>query len=112
MLTRRKKEKTLTNKTLFLFAIATSIDALAVGMSFAFIKLPIIKPIILIGIITFIMCLFGVAIGKKCMTVLKNHAEIVGGILLILIGIKILVEHLNIEPLFFFVLDCFYWVIL
>lgn len=89
-------EKTLDNKTLFMLAIATSIDALAVGVSFAFLEVSILNSIIIIGIITFDLCFIGVLIGKKCGELLKRNAEIIGGIVLILIGIKILLEHLNI----------------
>lgn len=89
-------EKTLDNKTLFMLAIATSIDALAVGVSFAFLEVSILNSIIIIGIITFVLCFIGVLIGKKCGELLKRNAELIGGIVLILIGIKILSEHLNI----------------
>lgn len=91
-----KKEKNgdiLSNKTLFILAIATSIDALVVGISFAFLKVPIVESIIIIGIVTFIMCFIGVMIGKRCGSLLKNNIEIIGGIILILIGVNIFLEH-------------------
>ncbi|EJO5347859.1 manganese efflux pump [Clostridium botulinum] len=91
-----EEKKCLTNKTLILLAIATSIDALAVGVSFAFLKVSIISTIIVIGIITFIICFVGVMIGKNCGELLKKRAEILGGIVLILIGVKIFIEHTNI----------------
>lgn len=89
-------EKTLDNKTLFMLAIATSIDALAVGVSFAFLEVSILSSVIIIGAITFALCFIGVLVGKKCGELLKRNAELIGGIVLILIGIKILLEHLNI----------------
>ncbi|MDU4599380.1 MAG: manganese efflux pump, partial [Clostridium sporogenes] len=72
------------------------IDALAVGVSFAFLKVSIISTISIIGTITFIICFIGVMIGKKCGKLLKKRAEILGGIVLIFIGIKIFIEHTNI----------------
>lgn len=89
----------LENKTLLLLAIATSIDALAVGVSFAFLNVSIYQSIFIIGIITFIICFIGVVIGRKCGSLLKNNAEIIGGIVLIIIGLKILNEHTNIIPI-------------
>lgn len=94
------KKEALTNITLFVLAVATSLDALSVGISFAFIGVPILKSIILIGVVTFVVCLAGVEIGKKCLLIFKNHAELFGGIILMLIGLKILLEHLNIFEIF------------
>ncbi len=90
------EKKCLNNKTLILLAIATSIDALAVGVSFAFLKVSIINTIIIIGSITFVICFIGVMIGKKCGKLLKKRAEILGGVVLILIGVKIFIQHTNI----------------
>ncbi|NFQ02296.1 manganese efflux pump [Clostridium sporogenes] len=90
------EKKCLNNKTLTILAIATSIDALAVGVSFAFLKVSIISTISIIGTITFVICFIGVMIGKKCGELLKKRAEILGGIVLIFIGIKIFIEHTNI----------------
>ena len=81
-------------KELFLLAIATSIDALAVGITFAFFKVSILSAISIIGIITFILCVIGVKIGNVFGEKYKSKAEIIGGIILILIGFKILIEHL------------------
>ena len=78
------------------FAIATSIDALAVGITFSFLKVNIISTVLLIGIITFIICFIGVIIGSKFGNKYEKKSQIVGGIILILIGIKILLEHLQI----------------
>lgn len=86
-------EYSLDNKTLFLLAIATSIDALAIGISFAVLNIAIIVPIVTIGIITFVISYIGVLIGDKCGPLLKNYAELIGGIILILIGLNIFIEH-------------------
>lgn len=81
---------------LIVLAVATSIDALAVGISFAFLRVSIIKSAALIGLITFAICFAGVYAGNKCGCLLKRKAEIVGGLILICIGLKILIEHLGI----------------
>lgn len=83
----------LDNRTLFLLAIATSIDALAIGVSFAILNVEIIVPMVVIGITTFTLCSIGVVIGDKCGPTLKNYAEIIGGVILILIGLNIFIEH-------------------
>lgn len=86
-------------KVMFLLAIATSIDALAVGVSFAFLKLStlnIILAVIFIGCITFIFSAVGVKIGSIFGTKYKSKAELVGGIILILIGIKVVLDGLGI----------------
>lgn len=83
-------------KEMLPLAVATSIDALAVGITFAFLKVNIILAIALIGIITFVISVIGIKIGKVCGDKLKNKAELLGGIVLIIIGIKILLEHLGI----------------
>jgi manganese efflux pump family protein len=75
---------------LFALAIATSIDALAVGISFSFMKLGILFPVIVIGIITFILSFIGVYIGKKLGNLFGRRMEIAGGLILIIIGLKIL----------------------
>ncbi|MCL2035873.1 MAG: manganese efflux pump MntP family protein [Oscillospiraceae bacterium] len=77
-------------------AIATSIDAMAVGVSFAFLKVSIVPAVLLIGIITLAMSFFGVKIGRAFGAKLKSKAEIAGGVILVLIGIKILLEHLEV----------------
>lgn len=82
-------------KTMFLLAVATSIDALAIGITFAFLKVNIIPAICFIGIVTFIISFAGVKIGNVFGARYKNKAEIVGGIILILLGLKILLEHLG-----------------
>jgi len=83
-------------KELFILAIATSIDALAVGITFALIpNTNILTSITLIGIITFVLSIIGVFIGNKFGSKFKSKAELAGGIILILIGSKILFEHLG-----------------
>lgn len=82
-------------KTMFLLAVATSIDALAIGITFAFLKVYIIPAVCFIGIVTFIISFAGVKIGNVFGARYKNKAEIVGGVILILLGLKILLEHLG-----------------
>ena len=83
-------------KTMIVLAIATSIDALAVGISFAFLQANIALAVISIGIITFFMSFWGVKIGNKFGDKFQNKAEVLGGFVLIIIGLKILLEHLGI----------------
>lgn len=82
-------------KTMFLLAVATSIDALAIGITFAFLKVNIIPAVCFIGSVTFIISFAGVKIGNVFGARYKNKAEIVGGGILILLGLKILLEHLG-----------------
>lgn len=96
-----KKEKDENNgfldfKTMFLLAIATSIDALAIGVSFACIQVNIWIAISIIGVITFLFSILGVKIGNVFGSKYEKSAEIIGGIILIIISIKILFEHLGI----------------
>lgn len=81
-------------KKLTVLAIATSIDALAVGVSLAFLSVSIIPSITIIGITTFVLSFFAVFLGKKLGEYMQSYAEIIGGVILIGIGIKILFEHL------------------
>ena len=83
-------------KTMFMLAIATSIDALAVGITFAFLSVNLVHAVTFIGITTFILSAVGVGIRNIFGTKYKAKAEIAGGIILILLGIKILLEHLGI----------------
>ena len=87
-------KQSLSFKTLIILAIATSIDALAVGISFAFLKVDIFHAILYIGCITFFLCFMAVPIGHRLGNLLERYAGLLGGILLILIGAKILIEHL------------------
>lgn len=81
----------------FPLAIATSIDALAAGVSFAFLEVNIIWVcLLLIGIVTFVLSAIGVKAGSTFGTKYKSKAELAGGIILILIGTKILLEHLGV----------------
>ena len=81
-------DASLNVKTMFLLAVATSIDALAIGITFAFLKVNIIPAVCFIGIVTFIISFAGVKIGNVFGARYKNKAEIVGGIILILLGLK------------------------
>ena len=83
-------------KTMLLLAVATSIDALAAGITFAFLQVNIIAAISFIGIITFLLSCLGVKIGNTFGGRYKSGAELTGGIILILMGTKILLEHLGI----------------
>ena len=83
-------------KTMFLLAVATSIDALAMGITFAFLNVNIIPAISFIGVVTFTCSAIGVKIGNIFGLKYKSKAEIAGGVILILLGCKILIEHLGI----------------
>lgn len=89
-----KETNPLNLYVLLLLSIATSIDALAVGVSFAFLQTAIVTPMIIIGTITFALSFIGVFIGDKSGHLFENKIEIAGGLILIGIGIKILIEHL------------------
>lgn len=88
-------EQKLDIKELLVLAIATSIDALAVGITFALLNTDILPAVLLIGAITFGLSWLGVAIGYKFGTRYEKKAEIAGGVVLILIGLKVLLEHLG-----------------
>ena len=81
--------------TMLLLALATSIDALAVGVTFAFLETPILSAVSLIGVITFCISVAGVAVGCWFGARYKQRAEITGGVILVLLGCKILLEHLG-----------------
>ena len=81
-------------KSMFILAVATSIDALAVGVTFAFLKVAIVPAVSFIGIVTFVCSAAGVKIGSIFGTKYRKKAELFGGVVLIFIGIKILVEGL------------------
>lgn len=82
-------------KTMLILAIATSIDALAVGITFAFLRVNIVPAVTFIGVITFLLSGIGVKVGNVFGMKYKAKAEIAGGVLLILMGLKILLEHLG-----------------
>lgn len=83
-------------KEMFILAIATSIDALAVGITFAFLDYPIVEAISVIGITTFFVCIGGVYVGNFFGNKYKNKAEFIGGLILVLLGVRILLSHLGI----------------
>ena len=86
----------LDHKKLFLMAIATSIDALAVGVTFAFLDTAILPAIGIIGTTTFFISVAGVVVGCWFGARYKKRAEITGGVILVLLGVKILLEHLGV----------------
>ena len=87
---------TLDLRRLTVLAVATSIDALAVGITFAFLDVQIAPAASLIGLTTFTITLIGVAVGNFFGTRYKRRAELTGGAILILLGLKILLEHLGV----------------
>ena len=89
-------DSSMSIKSMFMLAVATSIDALAVGVSLAFLNVQIVPAVSFIGIITFVLSAIGVKIGSIFGTKYKSKAEFFGGVVLILIGIKILLEGLGI----------------
>ncbi len=91
-----KHNSSLNIKTMLPLAIATSIDALAIGVTLAFLKVNIIIAILSIGLITFILSVIGSKLGNKVGTKFQKKSQIIGGLILIIIGLKILLEHLGI----------------
>jgi manganese efflux pump family protein len=89
-----EKKNILAWKTLILLAIATSIDALIVGITLSVLAIPFVLSIVLIGVVTFILCFFGYMFGSVIGKFFGKRIEVIGGIALIAIGTKILVEHL------------------
>jgi putative Mn2+ efflux pump MntP len=89
-----KEEATLKIHTLVTLSVATSIDALMVGLSFAFIQTSILEPILAIGLITFSLSFIGFFFGCGIGRVFGNRIKIVGGLILIIIGVQIFLEHL------------------
>ena len=87
---------TLTFKELMVLSIATSIDAFSIGLTFSLFKVNLLLAISLIGIITFVVCFIGVLIGKYFGKKLDKLSEILGGIILIIMSLKFLLEHFNI----------------
>ncbi|WP_206459580.1 manganese efflux pump MntP [Anaerovorax sp. IOR16] len=98
----RKKDEVFDDRMNFshmlVLAVATSIDALAVGVTFAFLKVQIFEAVLQIGLVTLFLSLIGVKIGTIFGIKYKSKAELFGGIILILMGIKILLEHLGMLP--------------
>lgn len=91
-------DSSLSILSMLLLAVATSIDALAVGITFAFLRVDIVPAVSLIGICTFVISAAGVKIGNVFGMRFKSRAELFGGVVLVLIGLKILLEHLDILP--------------
>ena len=91
-----EKTDALSTGELTVLAVATSIDALAVGITFAFLKVNILPSVLLIGVTTFALSLGGVLLGNRFGAKYKTKAEVAGGVILVLIGLKILLEHLGI----------------
>ncbi len=89
-------DASLSFKTMFLMAVATSIDALAVGITFAFLQVNIVPAALTIGATTFLISAIGVKVGSVFGLRYKKRAEIVGGVILCLLGVKILLEHLGV----------------
>ena len=84
------------HKNMLVLAVATSIDALTVGITFAFLGTPIVEAITIIGITTMVISIAGVVVGNFFGSRYKSKAEFIGGLLLVLLGLKILLEHLGI----------------
>ena len=91
-----KADDSLAVKDMLVLAIATSIDALAVGITFAFLNVNILPAVCMIGVVTFVLSMIGVKVGNVFGNKYKAKAELAGGIILILLGIKILLEHLGV----------------
>jgi len=91
-----KLASSLSIKVLLILSIATSIDALAVGLSLSLLNVSIMTLAIVTGVVTFVLSFFGVYIGGRFGCILKNRVEALGGLILVAIGLKILLEHLEI----------------
>ena len=92
----KKEDVPLNIKEMFVLAVATSIDALAVGITFAFLDYPIVEAITIIGISTFFISIGGVYVGNFFGNKYEKKAEFVGGLILVLLGVRILLTHLGI----------------
>ena len=91
---KEKKQENLSLHSILTLAVASSIDALMVGLSFAFLKTSIVEPILIIGFITFLLSMLGFFFGCGLGRIFGNKVKIVGGLILTAIGIRILLEHL------------------
>ena len=85
-----------TFKAMLPLAIATSIDALAMGVTFAFLQVQIVPAVLFIGVTTFVLSAIGLKVGNVFGAKYKSRAELFGGVVLVLMGVKILLEHLGI----------------
>ncbi len=92
-------DASLAPKAMVLLALATSIDALAVGVGFAFLNVDIVPAVSFIGVVTFVLSAAGVKVGSIFGSKYKSKAELLGGCILILLGLKILLEHLGVISL-------------
>lgn len=92
----KKVDAPLDIKEMFILAIATSMDALAIGITFAFLKYPIVEAISIIGVVTFFISIGGVYVGNFFGSKYKNKAEFAGGLILVILGLRILLSHLGI----------------
>ena len=90
-----KNSNPLDIRILFTLSLATSLDALATGVSFALLGIPVVMPVIIIGVVTFLISFAGVWIGDKGGHFFGKKVEIIAGIILIAIGIKVLISHLT-----------------
>lgn len=91
-----RSDCSLSVKAMFLMAVATSIDALAIGVTFAFLQVDIVPAILTIGVMTFVLSMVGVKLGNVFGAKYQSAAEIVGGVILCVLGIKILLEQFGI----------------
>jgi putative Mn2+ efflux pump MntP len=91
-------DASLSFRTMLVLAVATSIDALAVGVTFAFLQVRILAAVLFIGVTTFLLSALGVKAGSVFGVKYQKKAEIAGGVILILLGVKILLEHLGVLP--------------
>ncbi|MGN1020216.1 MAG: manganese efflux pump MntP family protein [Aristaeellaceae bacterium] len=89
-------DDSFTFRTMLPLAIATSIDALAMGVTFAFLQVQIVPAVLFIGVTTFVLSAIGLKVGNVFGAKYKSRAELFGGVVLVLMGIKILLEHLGI----------------
>ena len=79
---------------LLVLSVATSIDALAAGLSLSLLEIQILTPAAVTGFVTFLLSLFGLLVGRRSRKILLGKVEVIGGLILICLGIKILIEHL------------------
>ena len=93
-----KADDDLSFKAMLVLAVATSIDALAVGITFAFLEVNLLWAVLFIGMITFALSAVGVKVGNVFGEKYKSRAELAGGVILVLLGVKILLEHLGLLP--------------
>ena len=89
-------DDSFTFRTMLPLAIATSIDALAMGVTFAFLQVQIVPAVLFIGVTTFVLSAIGLKVGNVFGAKYKSRAELFGGVVLVLMGVKILLEHLGI----------------